>query len=278
VNEAGLRRAGRRALDGVVSLAGWVFAVLWVAARFWPKTVPDLKRLTRRDDFRSFESAAAAWLDQHFWQIEEGAPWLDRAGRLVSDGCATSLGSAPLSFRWEPTSVVCSREVTTVYGADGSLGGRLTELRRALHGAGWTYVEDHPVSRLPLYRSLMWPFRWSPVEVLGLPAGLETIPPDRQQTVTGRLDMGVGWVSRGEPDDLRTYTQPSGPPDPRVASATYQPVDVSGSEVARLASQALARHQHAIAVRIKMVYYTNYNVNADPHRLRKRLFPLPPWG
>ena len=81
---AGPRRVWRRALGGVAGLAFWLLAVLWVALRFLPVRVPDLKRLTRRDDLRSAESAAAAWLDQHFRQIEGGAPPARSAAALAT--------------------------------------------------------------------------------------------------------------------------------------------------------------------------------------------------
>jgi hypothetical protein len=90
---AGLRRVRRQAPDEFGWLTGWLLAALWAANRHWPVRVADLKRLTRQDNFRAAQSATAAWLDEHFYQIEEGALWLDRVGRWVNDGCSTSLGT-----------------------------------------------------------------------------------------------------------------------------------------------------------------------------------------
>ena len=78
----------------------------------------------------------------------------------------------------------------------------------------------------------------------------------------------------GEPAELVTTTAAERPFDVRAASATYQPVQVSGADVGDLAGQALARHEHAIAIRIRIDYYLNTNVNTRPGRLRKRLLPV----
>jgi hypothetical protein len=51
-------------------------------------------------------------------------------------------------------------------------------------------------------------------------------------------------------------------------------VEVGGADVGDLTVQAPARHQHAIAIQIKIGYYLNTNVNARPGRLRKRLLPV----
>jgi hypothetical protein len=263
---AGPRRVWRGALEGVARLAFWPLAVLWASLRFLPVRVPDLKRLTRRDEFRLAESRAAASLDQHFSRIEERTPWLDRAGRWVCDACLTSLGSPPVSLEWNPQSVRCKREVTVVYGTDGNLDDRLAELRDVLSATGWT-IDDHMVLfGVTLGESLMWPFAWS------APDGLSPSP-SLAITPALMLDMGVGWASRGRPPGLKTSRETSRSGDPRIATVLYQPVDVGGTSVDRLASEALARHQHAIAIRIGEDYYYNYNVNAKPDRLRKRLLP-----
>jgi len=57
--------------------------------------------------------------------------------------------------------------------------------------------------------------------------------------------------------------------DPRTATPVCQPVEVGGADVGDLTVQALARHQRAIAIRIKIGYYLNTNVNARPGRLQK---------
>jgi hypothetical protein len=240
--------------------------MLWVALRFLPVRVPDLKRLTRRDEFRSAESRAAASVDQHFRRIEDGAPWLDRAGCWVSDACITSLGSPPLSLEWNPQSVSCKREVTVVYGTDGNLEDRLAELRAVLQAAGWT-IDDRMVLFGPSPgESLMWPFDWS------APDGLSPFPSPAITPVL-RRDMGVGWASRDRPSELRTSRETIRSGDSRIATVLYQPVEVGGTSVDILASKALARHQHVIAIRIGEDYYYNYNVNAKPDRLPKRLLP-----
>jgi len=81
--------------------------------------------------------------------------------------------------------------------------------------------------------------------------------------------MGIGWISRSQPAELVTTTAAGRRGDPRTATATYQPMEISGTAVGRLGEQALAHHEHAIAIRITITYYLNANVNASPGRLRK---------
>jgi len=51
--------------------------------------------------------------------------------------------------------------------------------------------------------------------------------------------------------------------------ALARTMEISGTAVGRLGEQALAHHEHAIAIRITITYYLNANVNASPGRLRK---------
>lgn len=272
-----VRRVGRRILGALLWPAGAAVAALLAAIMLSPRRVPDLARLTRDEEFGQVQSAAATWVDQNFELIELGAPWLDRVGRQVLDRCETGLDSRPLSIPRDPPSVNCSREVTVVYGLDGRLDGRLDELAAALGAAGWG--DRHGDTTVPL-RDLgrreppEWPVDWSPRPGLGLPAVLETMPPERRFPLRRWLDMGIGWISRRGPADLVTTTAAGRPGDAGTARATYHPVEVGGPDIGDLADQALARHEHAIAIRIRIDYYLNANVNARPGRLRKRLLPV----
>jgi hypothetical protein len=58
----------------------------------------------------------------------------------------------------------------------------------------------------------------------------------------------------------------------RAASALYQPVEIGGTSIGQLTAQALARHEHAAAIRIKICYYPN--VTTGQQRLRRRLLPV----
>jgi hypothetical protein len=267
------RRIGRMLLYPV----GRVVVALWAHSTDLPRRVPGLAAFTRSAGFARLQSAAAAWADRNFALIEEGAPWLDRAGRCVLDHCDTGLESRPFSFPRDPPSVTCRREVTVVYGFDGGLPGRLAELATVLAAIGWG--DSHDGSTVVL-RDLnrreppVWPLTWSPAAAFGPPAGLETMPPDRRFPLNRWLRMGIGWASRGEPPLLTTTREGARPGDPRTATVTYQPVEVAGNGVDRLAGQALDRHEHAVAIRIEVTYYLNANVNARPGRLRKRLLPV----
>jgi hypothetical protein len=272
-------RAGRRVLGALGWPAGLAVAALMAAIMRSPRRVPDLGRFTRGAEFGQLQSAAAAWADRNFELIEAGAPWLDRVGCRVLDRCETGLVTHPLSIPRDPPSVTCSREITVVYGVDGSLGRRLAELAAVLGAAGWGERQADttvPLRDLDRREPPEWSVDWSAVAGFRLPALLETMPPVRRFPLKRWLDMGIGWVSRGQPADLVTTTAGGRPGDPRAATATYQPVEIGGAEVTGLASQALARHQHAIGIRIQICYYLNANVNARPGRLRKRLLPVRP--
>jgi hypothetical protein len=172
--------------------------------------------------------------------------------------------------------VTCGREITVVYGADGSLEGRLAELAAVLGAAGWSDRRRDttvPLRDLSQYGPPRWSLDWSPVEGFSLPALLETMPPDRRIPLKGWPDMRIGWTTRGKPAGLVTATT-LGRGAPRTATATYQPVEVGGDDVGDLAARALARHEHAVAIRIKIDYYLDMNVNVRPGRLRKRLLPV----
>jgi hypothetical protein len=267
MNNARGPRACRRALNVLLWPVGMVAVTLW-ANGIWPRWVPDLRRLARDHDFRQLRSGAAVWVDRHFELVDESAPWLDRVGRWVFDRCETDRRSQSFAFPPDPPSLWCTRDVTAVYGADGNLPDRLAELRAALGGAGWTFTENSVLTGMGIYESVIWPFHLSGVDRLVPPAGLETIP-------RLSLDMGVGWMSRDRPAELRTTTGSTLPRDLSTATATYQPLEVGATGTDRLASEAVARHQHAIAIRIGILYYYKPNVNAGPGRLRKR--PLPIW-
>jgi hypothetical protein len=267
--------------SGLVRVLTWppgaLLVSLWRASRSWPRRAPDLARLTRRADLGEFQAVAARWLDRHFELIEAAAPWLDRAGRSILDRCRTTLGSHPFSFPRDPPSVSCDRAVTVVYGFEGSVPGRLDDLAVALVAAGWGNRRGQTVLPASLGQSPppAWPLEWSPVPALGLPPGLERIPPDRTLGLNHRLDMGIGWISRGEPAaELTTTRQLGWPGDPRVATPLHRPVEVSGPDVAELAARALEKHPHAVAIRIEVGYYLNVNTDAGNGRLRKRLRPV----
>jgi hypothetical protein len=253
---------GRRALE-VLLLPVLVLAVLGI----WPSRVPDLRRLARAGDFRQLQSGAALWVDRHFERVDADTPWLDRAGRWVWDRCETRLQPRQLfNFPPGPPSVWCRRDVTGVYGADGNLPDILAELRVALGRAGWA-IEDHRVDfGMSLWKPVMWPFHPSG-DALGPPAGQESLTSEE-------LNLGVGWTSRGQLPEVETHEETMRRGNPRIATAIYQPVEVEGAGVDHLVGLALARHQHAIAIRIGILYYYNGNANAKPGRLPTRLRPV----
>ena len=257
--------------------AGAVLDRAWAASASWPRRVPDLDRFTRRAYFRRLHASAAAWADGNFERIEQRLPWLDRAGRYVRDRCETDLTSNPFSFPRDPPRVTCRRESTVVYGFDGSLRGSLTQVADGVRAAGWGEWRGEPEAAVPDMAGRtppVWPLAWAPVPGFALPDGLETMPPDRRFPVESWLRMGIGWASRGEAADLVTTRETSRTGDPRAATATYRPVNIAGDDTRQLTAHAMARHEHALAIRVDITYYKNPNVNARPGRMRKKMFPV----
>jgi hypothetical protein len=296
--------------DRVRDILAWPAMVLFwgllLLLNNWPRWVPDLARFTRSAGFGQLHSAWEGWLDRNFELIENGAPWLDRAGSWVFDCCHTSeLATGGGGLDWgsiprPPPEVRCERAVTAVYGFDGSLRDRFAGLAAALAAAGWE--EDDSWTRLGevsrreegrgLPGSYVERFRWSPVPGPGLPPGLSPASADYYwaRKGLGSVEMGVGWISRGQPAGLLTtrhYDQPGDrgrtanlewakshgwPGDLVAANAVYRPVEISGADVDELAGRAVARHEHAVAIRITAHYYRNAGLAGD--RLRKRLRPV----
>ena len=212
---------------------------------------------------------------------------VDRSGRAVA-GQSRKTGVRPVrdgldsakfgAFPPDPPIVSCDREITAVYGFDDGLDSRLAEFAAALWSAGWSDTADGGPARPKPGAGASEPpvtrFRWQPAPGLGLPAGLELMPPDRRFDLRGWMSMGVGWASRGESADLAHAWESARHYDPTTASPVYQPVEVGGDAVGALMEQALAGHQHAIAIGIKVGYYNNMNTRARPSRLRRRPLPI----
>jgi hypothetical protein len=64
------------------------------------------------------------------------------------------------------------------------------------------------------------------------------------------------------------------PADLASANAVYRPVEISDTSVADLAERAVARHQHAVAIRIAVEYY--YPKLGPTDRLTSRVRPTMP--
>jgi hypothetical protein len=261
----------RRMRSGATAALWWpvgmAVAALYVAVMVSPRRVPDLARFARSAEFGELQRAAAAWLDQNRELIDRSTPWLDRIGAQVFDRCETSLETRGLKFPRDPPGLTCSRNLTIVYGLDGSLSGPLAELVAVVRAAGWgdtVFTRPDPGDKPPI-----WGGSWSPGAGIPLPSVLQTMPPQHRFPLEGFLHMRVGWVSRGE--WLGQMSLPSA--GPLAATATYRPVEISGTDPEELAGQALAQHEHAIAISIEVPYYVDANVNAKPGRLRKRLLP-----
>ncbi len=82
--------------------------------------------------------------------------------------------------------------------------------------------------------------------------------------------MDVSWAGRADPGNVVASTARE-VADFARPSLLYQPVEIAGEDEDALAAQALADYDNAIIIELRADYYRNWNVNARPDRLRKRL-------
>lgn len=273
-------------------VAAKIFPPLWMGRPPLPTFIVDLGRFTRGTAFRDRQATASAWLDRHFGLIEQGAPWLDRAGAEVRDYCTAGAGNT-FTAGWvrghkfpATPSVACYRRVTAVYGFDGSLSARLPELADALFAAGWGEQSE------PFKQRGRWTYTkvalqglpgaggrrnasWGPVPGLERPPGMEIVPwnPRHRELLPYLV---ICWAGRGGPGIPGGLSAGHFGPvrEDRVASPFYRPVEISDEDTGALQTRALAAHQHAVAIVVELDYYVNLNANERPHRLRKRLIPV----
>jgi hypothetical protein len=253
-----------------------------------PRRQLNLARWVRGREFRHLHGVSVAWMDSHFEQIERGAPWLLRVGSDVWD---FSKGGVRPFFDLTggfPASAGCVRQVTVVYGFDGSLLSRLRSLDQALPPAGWkmgtpalpqSWADLDPdyaatTERLARHRTRWMIDRrvnltWEPTEALGYPPDGEGTPPWGEPPLTPR--MRVTWSSCGQETGWGRD-----PNKRRGATQNYLPVEVSESDAVELLDQALGRHDHALTVTINLAYYSNPNARAWRHRIPRYLFPARP--
>jgi hypothetical protein len=247
---------------------------------------PNLRRLVRRPSFRQWRVVSAQWLERHFELIEASSPGLERMGAELCDYCRGGASWRGLEPGF-PATAGCARSVTVVYGFDGRLLAMLDVLGEALFAAGWGKLKNErrgagPVEQLwvPLtgqelverrdsdFRARIVYPQWRPNSTLGRPAVMEGTPPWGSPPLSPR--MSVSCVSRGQ--EWR-----AGPADD-VGSARHAPrnfllLEKSEVEQRGLEDHALATHEHAVAVNIRLGYYSNPNVKAAPHRIPRYWLP-----
>jgi hypothetical protein len=271
---------GRRAASGGrvprlgSRLAGALFLITWLM----PRRLPDLARFTASAGFRSYHAVAVDWTGRQLVLIENGAPWLDLAGRWVDDYCQVRQDKG-WDLRPTTIGVQCLRTVTAVYGADGALPARLAELGAVLGAAGWgdffSYGAPH-IARGSL--DSQRPPVTGHWQHAPFPAGQEALPP---AAVKQARSLKVGWTSRDQPADPHWTLDGSWhagrtgvPSSPRLASRHCQPVDCDKPELDELASRALAAHEHAIVIVIPISYYFNPDTRRFP--MRRTILPVLP--
>jgi hypothetical protein len=272
------------AVGGLRIAGGLVFRALLAT----PKRQLNILRWTRGREFRHVHGVGVAWLDSHFGLIERGAPWLHRVGSDVWDFCT---GGVQPFFRLEGGSRAgarCIREVTAVYGFDGTLLPLLRSLDQALPPAGWnlgtpalpqSWADLDPgyaatAEKLARHRTRWMTDRrvnptWRPAEALDYPPDGEGTPPWGQPPLTPR--MRVTWSSRGQATGWL-----GDPNKKRPTTREYVAVEVSESGVRELLEEALARYEHALTVTIKLAYYSNPNARAWRHRVPRNILPTRP--
>lgn len=273
-----LGRAVRRIGQILVYPAGWITMILWRHRPDVPRRVPNLARFTRSARFRRLHADVAPWAVKHFEIIEANAPWLIPAGQEAADCCWTDLTSQALAFP-DTTSVQCQRVLLRIYGADGTLPGRLSELARAIGAAGWGTLDGDttiPLAGLECQDPPTRPISWRPVPGFGLPEGLQLMPVARQFPTWRWAHMQIGWASRGQ--STRAVTQLSPAQSGRHArrSPVCEPLQATSDRTADTVNLVLTAHEHAVAVRIEFTYYIHLNATRGPARMTPRLLPYRP--
>jgi hypothetical protein len=241
--------------------------VAWFVMR--PRRRPRLDRVPRTAAFRTHHSAAAAWVDRQFRLIESAAPWLERAGMAVEDGCRLSRDShgwvVSHGDRWH---ISCTRAVTAAYGASGDAARQVRELACAVGTAGWACYGDRipdPVARLA--DLVLDPFQqhgsghatagWRPAGNAEPPPGWR--PPVPPLAAKPPLSL----IIHAEPTSPASPgLTPSLPPPlrgrqrlgPPAATPFYQPVELSEEDTATLVKRASATARHVFVVSIRITY------------------------
>jgi hypothetical protein len=230
----------------------------------------DLGRWTADDTFVQLHDTVVIWLDRHFATIEEGAPWLDRIGVDTWDYCRATVRPR-LEFSLGPryrATAGCTRDVIAVYGFDGALAQRLGELSEALSAAGWRRVGPLPIR--------LWEdahgeavMKWRPSAALSHPPGMEGKAPWEKPPLDPH--MWLSWSSRGQDNRLRR--------DPnrlRTSARNLISVEFSGTEYWNLPDTALQEHEHVLAIKLDLSYYSNPDALRRPHRIPRHILPTRP--
>jgi hypothetical protein len=173
------------------------------------------------------------------------------------------------------------------YGFDGPLLAMIDVLGEALFAAGWGKFKNERRGSRPA-RQLWVPLtgqelverrdsdfsarvvypQWRPNSALGGPAGLEGTPPWGRSPLSPR--MSVSCVSRGQERRVRPADYLG---SAQRAPRNYLLLEKSEVEQQALEDHALAAHEHAVAVNIRLGYYSNPNVKARPHRIPRYWLP-----
>ena len=252
-----------------------------VGAMLIPRRLPDLRRLTASDGFVAAQAGAADWTRALFALIEERAAWLHLTGRRVNDSCQLEV-IPTLDIELPIIGVQSDRWVVRVYGADGPIRHRLTDLGAILAAAGCEEFFLGVTSGYGPLESALSPTngRWRDPRRAGS-EDEDAVPP---AGLTQYRSVHVGWTSRGEPPNskhtLDGRYRAGGPaePDPPAKANHFEraferAVETAYADIDELAARALAGHEHAIAITLQLCYYANPDIRRHP--LPRRLVPLP---
>ena len=110
--------------------------------------------------------------------------------------------------------------------------------------------------------------RWGPSDELDYPPGMAGVPPLGRPTLDPT--MWLSWSSRGQPTRLRPNRAWT-----RGDTRNYLTVESSGGEYWKLPDIALSDHQHVIAAKIDLTYYSNPLPLEREHRIPRYLLPTP---
>lgn len=205
------------------------------------------------------------WAAGQFGQVERRLPWLTTYGTEIYHVCGFS-GRALGFASGRVLAASPKRAEARLYGFDGPLESRLSDLFGVLADQGWLEFDEPPPTSYipgPVRLRPAGPFnlppplraQWRPKEDDLSPAGF----PVKIRDAAGRLhppglvSLIVGWAS-----DQRT-SQPvtdlgAAPDDPGEPTRLFQVIEYRQADFAELAAAALAEHEHALTFRINVFY------------------------
>jgi hypothetical protein len=227
----------------------------------------NLPRWVASPSFTELHATISAWLDSHLAVLEDDAPWLHRTGVDVWDFCKAAV-YAPTAISFQPrfrASARCVRDLIVVYGFDGDLAERITQLDHVLSTAGWEPLRQASL-QYPQNPNRHVVLRWRPSALLTHPPGMRGMPPLGKPELAPTLRLS--WGSGGQQSWLREDSNRK-----RENTRNYLTVESSGTEYWKLPTATLTKHDHVLIAHLHLGYYQNPIPLSRRYRIPRYLRP-----